>query len=74
MKWSENETVLQLEFQIKLYNFKRRIKNKRDLWKRSLNEPEWHIAIGIPSSEWLTSERGEREHLHKTIKRSGARA
>jgi hypothetical protein len=31
MKWSENETVLQLEFQIKLYNFKRRIKNKRDL-------------------------------------------
>jgi hypothetical protein len=55
-------TLLQLEFWIDLQSFKLKIKTKRELWKCSLDEQEWHLTLVMPSSEWLTPKGGgERE-------------
>jgi hypothetical protein len=49
MLWKLN--LLQIEFQFWLQSFWQTVKNKRDLRKRSLNEQERHLALGMPSLE-----------------------
>jgi hypothetical protein len=34
--------------------------NKRDLQKRQLDEQEWHLALTVPTSEWLMPGGRER--------------
>jgi hypothetical protein len=43
--------------------------NKIELRKRSLDEQERHLALGMSSSEQLTPEGREKGHLHKTTER-----
>jgi FtsZ-binding cell division protein ZapB len=61
MKCSESLTLLQIEVQ----SFKRKNKSKRHLQKRTLDEQERHLALGMPTLEMAHAER-EREHTYKT--------
>jgi hypothetical protein len=56
MKYFKILIFLQIEFWIDLYSFKRKIKIKRDLWKRSLDEQERHLTLGMSSLEQLVTE------------------
>jgi hypothetical protein len=42
--------------------------DERDLWKRSLDEQEWHLALKMSSSNRLMPERRERRHLQNNNK------
>jgi hypothetical protein len=57
--------LLQFDFWIELQSFKQKIKNKRELSKRSLDEQGQHLC---PRDVVLrmAQARREREHLHKT--------
>jgi hypothetical protein len=63
MLWKLN--LLQFEFEIWSQSFKRKIVNKTNLWRRSLIDQEWHIALEMPTSEMAHTEK-EREHACKT--------
>jgi hypothetical protein len=64
MKYSENLTLLQFKFQIRLQSFKRKIKNKNILRKRILHGLERHLTLEIPTSRMAHTEK-EIEHTCK---------
>jgi hypothetical protein len=60
LKCSESEILLQIEFRIRLQSFEQKIKNKKDLQKRSLIDQERHLALEVSTSE-MAHARRERE-------------
>jgi hypothetical protein len=61
MLWKLNFIIISILNSIT--EFERKIKNKRNLWKWSLNELKRHLAIGMPCSEMAHTER-KRENTH----------
>jgi hypothetical protein len=65
MKCSESLTLLQIEVQ----SFKRKNKSRRHLQKRTLDEQERHLTLGMPTLEMAHAERErERERENTPIK------
>jgi hypothetical protein len=64
MKYSENLTLLQFKFQIRLQSFKQKIKNKNILRKRTLHGLKRYLTLEIPTSKTAHTEK-EIEHTCK---------
>jgi hypothetical protein len=67
MLWKLN-FITNLEFRIWLQCFKQKIENKNILRKRKLDDREWYLALGVPTSRMAHADKERETHLQNNNK------